>query len=46
MINMAREMIFRCKAKKCDHDKLEGQFLFQKCIRCPNFEFGPKGSLK
>ncbi len=43
---MAREMTIRCKAKNCDHDRLEGQFLFQKCLRCPDFEFGPKGNGK
>lgn len=39
---MTREMVIKCRAKKCDHDKLEGQFLIQKCLRCPDFGFGPK----
>ncbi len=34
-----RQIVAGCRAKKCDHDRLEGQFLFQKCIRCPDFEW-------
>lgn len=34
-----REIRVNCKAKECYYDKLEGMFLIQKCMRCPNFVF-------
>lgn len=43
---MARDIKVGCKAKKCDHEKLEGQFLLQHCMRCNDFEFKLKGNGK